>query len=163
MSQAGGASAFFDLAKLLIAAFLSAGLSGIWVSRWKASLDHAEKRIDDLCSEVMRLADLASEYWLLEQTDPKVPVLQARLSSGIVRLASIRVSLAKLVVGLDGPRVEQLEAAFFRAATGGDFAVHNRPVSSSNAAAVQHAAGALLVHIRTARMASLRRSWLPKV
>jgi hypothetical protein len=155
--------AWFDLLKIIVTALLSAGLSGIWVSRWKASLDHAEKRIDDLCAEVSKLADLASEYWLLPQIDDKVPVLQARLTSGMIRMATIRVSLAKLVRGLQGQRLEELEAAFFRAATGSEFAVHNRPISSANAASVQHAASALIVHIRSARMEALQRSWLPRV
>ena len=162
-SSGASSDVWFDLLKIVITAVLSAGLSGIWVSRWKASLDHAEKRIDDLCAEVSKLADLASEYWLLPQTDDKVPVLQARLTSGMVRMASIRVSLAKLVRGLEGPRLEELEAAFFRAATGNEFAVHNRSISPSNAASVQHAASALIVHIRAARMDALQRGWLPRV
>jgi hypothetical protein len=156
-------NAWFDLLKIVITAILSAGLSGIWVSRWKASLDHAEKRIDDLCAEISKLADLASEYWLLAQTDDKVPVLQARITSGMVRMASIRVSLTKLVRGLQAPRIEELEQGFFRAATGSEFAVHNRPISPSNAAAAQHAASALIVCIRSARMEAIQRTWLPKV
>jgi hypothetical protein len=61
----------FEVLKIIVTVMLSAGLSGIWVSRWKASLDHAEKRIDDLCAEIMKVADHGSEYWVTVQTDPK--------------------------------------------------------------------------------------------
>ena len=90
----------WDLAKIILLAILSALLSGIWVSRWKASLDHAEKRIDDLCAEITKLADLASEYWITAQTDDKIPVLQARITSGLMRIATMRVTLSKFVIGL---------------------------------------------------------------
>jgi hypothetical protein len=86
-----------EAAKILITAILSAGLSGVWVSRWKASLDHSEKRIDDLCAEIAKLADYGSEYWLLPQTDDKVPVLQARLTSGMLRVRNVSMTLEHLV------------------------------------------------------------------
>jgi hypothetical protein len=153
----------FEFLKILAAAMLSAGFSGIWVSRWKASLDHAEKRIDDLCSEIAKLADLASEYWVTPQTDARVPVLQARIASGIVRIATIRVTLSQFVSGLAGDQLVELERNFGRQATGGDFAVHNREVSQSSAAAAQHAGSALIVEIRKSRLAAFQRKWLPKV
>jgi hypothetical protein len=152
-----------EAAKILVTAILSAGLGGIWVSRWKASLDHAEKRIDDLCAEIAKLADYGSEYWLLPQTDEKVSVLQARLSSGMLRIATIRVSLAGLVKGLNSDRIVQAEAAFIRVTTGGDFAVHNRVASTASAAAVQHSSSALVVEIRRARMQALQGRFLPRV
>jgi hypothetical protein len=153
----------FDLLKIIITVILSASLGGIWVSRWKASLDHAEKRIDDLCAEISKLADYGSEYWLTAQTDTKIPVLQARISSGLVRIATIRVTLGGFVSGLSGDRLIELERNFVRQMTGGDFGVHNRVESQANAAATQHAASALVIEIRRSRLATFRRSWLPKV
>jgi hypothetical protein len=154
----------FEAAKILITAILSAGLGGFWVSRWKASLDHSEKRIDDLCAEIAKLADFGSEYWLLPQTDDKVPVLQARLTSGMLRIATIRVSLAGLVKGLGNDRIVQAEMVFIRETTGGDFGVHNRAVSAAYAASAQHSASALIVEIRRARMQALQGQWyLPRV
>ena len=153
-----------EIGKILLTAALSAGLSGVWVSRWKASTDQADKRIDDLCSDIAKLADLGSEYWITPQTDPKIPVLQARISSGLVRIASIRVSLAGLVKGLANDRLVQAEANFSRAMTGGEFGVHNRTVSAETAAAVQHVASALIVQIRRERMEALQQWWfLPRV
>jgi hypothetical protein len=153
----------FDVAKIVVPAVLSALLSGIWVSRWKASLDHAEKRIDDLCTEIMKLADLASEYWITPQTDAKIPVLQARISSGLVRIATIRVTLSYFVKGLGDDRIVNLESNFVRETTGGDFGVHNRAISQASAAAAQHAGSALVVEIRRSRLAAFTRSWTPKV
>ncbi|QOZ09565.1 hypothetical protein [Bradyrhizobium sp. CCBAU 51765] len=133
------------------------------MSRWKASLDHAEKRIDDLCAEITKLADLASEYWITPQADAKIPVLQARISSGLVRIATMRVTLSKFVLGLADERLVDLESSFVRQATGGDFGVHNRAPSQSTAAAAQHAGSALVVEIRRSRLASFTRWWTPKV
>jgi hypothetical protein len=101
---------FFDIAKIVLPAVLSALLSGIWVSRWKASLDHAEKRIDDLCTEIIELADLASDYWITPQSDARIPVLQAKISSGLVRIATIRVTLSHFVNGLGDDRIVNLES-----------------------------------------------------
>jgi hypothetical protein len=153
----------WDLAKIILLAILSALLSGIWVSRWKASLDHAEKRIDDLCAEITKLADLASEYWITAQTDDKIPVLQARITSGLMRIATMRVTLSKFVIGLAEERLVDLESNFIRQATGGDFGVHNRTISQPTAAAAQHAGSALVVEIRRSRLATFTRSWTPKV
>jgi hypothetical protein len=153
----------FDLTKIILPAILSALLSGIWVSRWKASLDHAEKRIDDLCAEITKLADLSSEYWITPQTDAKIPVLQARISSGLVRIATMRVTLSKFVIGLAEERLIEMESNFIRQATGSDFGVHNRAPSQSNAAAAQYAGSALVVEIRRSRLATFTRRWTPKV
>jgi hypothetical protein len=153
----------FEVLKIIGTAILSAALSGIWVSRWKASLDHAEKRIDDLCSEIAELSDLGSEYWITAQTDPKIPVLQARISSGLVRIATIRVTLSEFVSGLSDDRLIELERNFIRQTTGGDFGVHNREISQATAAATQHAGSALIVEIRKSRLGTFKRRWLPKV
>lgn len=157
-------SIWIEISKILLTAGLSAGLSGVWVSRWKASTDHAEKRIDDMCSDVAKLADLASEYWMMPQADPKAQLLQARISSGLVRIASIRVSLAGLVKGLANDQLIQAESNFSRAISGGDFGVHSRITSITTAAGAQHAASALIVQIRRARMEALQKQWfLPRV
>lgn len=153
----------FDILKIIGTALLSAMLGGVWVSRWKAGLDHAEKRIDDLCSEITKLADLASEYWTTPQSDPKIPVLQARITSGLIRIATIRVTLGEFVSGLNESRLVTLEQNFARKATGGDFGVHNREVSPYTAVEAQHAGSALAVEIRRSRLATFKRSWLPKV
>jgi hypothetical protein len=145
-----------------VTAVLSAGLSGYWVSRWKANTDHAEKRVDDLCEEVISLADLASEYWTLDQTDPKIPVLEARLQAGLMRAALMRNSLANVVRGLHNEKIVNAEAEFVRATTGGDFGVHNRKASPEAAAASQFAGSALLVEIRRARLSAMERSWIPR-
>lgn len=155
---------WIEVGKILLTATLSAGLSGFWVSRWKASIDHAEKRIDDLCTDIIKLADLGSEYWVTPQADTKIPVLQARVSSGLMRIAAIRVSLSEIVKGLANERLIQSEANFIRTMTGGDFGVHSRIPSVQIAAHVQHAASALIVQIRKARMEALQTQWfLPQV
>jgi hypothetical protein len=147
----------------VVPAILSALLSGIWVSRWKASFDHAEKRIDDLCTEIAKLGDLASEYWITPQSDPKIPVLQARVSTGLIRISAMRVTLSQFVSGLASDRLLQLEQLLIRQATGGDFGVHNRTTSVVAAAGAQHAASNYVVEIRRARLASFSRRWLPRV
>lgn len=152
-----------EFLKLVCTAILSAALGGIWVSRWKANLDHAEKRIDDLCSEISKVADLASDYWTRPQTDPSIPVLQAKITSGLLRIASIRVTLETFVSGLGDPGLVDLEQRLIREATGGDFAVHNRQISADSAAATQHAGSALMLAVRKSRLAALNRRWLPKV
>jgi hypothetical protein len=153
----------FDLTKIILPAILSAVLSGIWVSRWKSGLDHAEKRIDDLCAEITKLADLSSEYWITAQTDAKVPVLEARITSGLVRIATMRVTLSAFVKGLAEERLVELERKLIREATGGDFGVHNRVISQATAAAAQHAGSALVIGIRRSRLATFTRWWTPKV
>jgi hypothetical protein len=68
------------------------------------------------------------------------------------------------VKGLGNDRIVQAEMAFIRETTGGEFAVHNRTVSAVRAASAQHAASALIVEIRRARMQALQGQWfLPQV
>jgi hypothetical protein len=76
--------------------------------------------------------------------DPKIPVLQARISSGLVRIATIRVTLSEFVSGLSEERL-------------------NRETSQANAAGAQHAGSALVIEIRRSRLSTFKRRWLPKV
>lgn len=152
-----------EAVKLFVPAIISALLSGIWVSRWKAGMDHADKRIDDLCTEITKIADLASDYWMLPATDPKNKVLEARITSGLYRIAGLRATLINQVAGLNEKQMVDLESNLVRAATGGDFGVHNRNPSTEQACGSQHAASALVLAIRRARLESFRRSWLPRV
>lgn len=68
----------------------------------------------------------------LDQTDPKIPVLEARLQAGLMRAALMRNSLANVVRGLHNEKIVNAEAEFVRATTGGDFGVHNRKASRSS-------------------------------
>lgn len=151
-----------DVLKLIGPAVLSAILSGIWVSRWKANLDHAEKRIDELCSDIYRLADLAADYWSKPQANES-PLLEARISSGMMRLAAARVALSTVVSGLDEARLVDLEQHYIRTATGGDFGVHNRQADITVAVAAQYAASSLVLAIRRGRMEALNARWIPRV
>src|SRR4051812_19252897 len=107
----------WEVLKVIVPAILSALLSGYWVSRWKARMDYGEKRLDELYDDVQGVADFASEYWECAQSDPKARVLEARVQSGIMRIARTRVLIGSFLKGMDDHRLIEAEAAFIRETT----------------------------------------------
>lgn len=142
-----------EAAKLLVSAMLSAFVAVKVVNRLKSQSDHVEKRIDDICSDIRAVADLASEYWVRPPANELRPI-EARIQARISLIERLRNAAASVAPELAAPSIEATSAEFMREATGGDFGVHNRAPAIDRATSVQHAATRYIGAIRRERLSS---------
>lgn len=140
-----------EFAKMLFSALLSAFVAVKVVNRLKARSDYVDKRIDDICSEIRSVANLATDYWIKE---PSIELLsvEAKIQAGIRFIEELRVATSKYAPELVSEHAVKVSQDFFRAATGGDFGVHNRISSVERAVSVQHAAVRYVSVVRRARL-----------
>ena len=141
----------WDVIRQLLSVGLAAWLAVAFVNRSKSRADFIERRVDDVCSEVRQVADLASEYWVKPPFEHQ-RVSESRITARFNQIERTRNTLSKNVTALRDADVVRRSQAFFRIMTSGDFGVHNRTADVERASAVQHAATAYISAIRTARM-----------
>lgn len=147
---------FQPVLSYLVPPFLAAGLSGYAVQRWKGRGDYIEKRLDEFCDIVAKTADVASEYWRVDQIHPDAQLNEVKLRSGLARIAGLRVLLEGELSGTSTKELRAAEVAFLRQTTGGEFGVHNRTADLTRFAGSQFSAANFVVAARQARMRDLR-------
>jgi hypothetical protein len=124
------------------------------VQRWRYRLDRIAISVDHLCEEVNGVADLSTDYWLLDasQVDQQKEAvkLEPRLVGGQIRLQSLILALGDLDRKLVLIRTEMLLVEFYEALTGGDFKVVKRATSPDRAQLVQSLAAQINGELRHA-------------
>lgn len=153
-------TAIYDFSKVVVTVACSATASVYFVNRAKSKADFLEKRIDDICSDVRAVADLASDYWMKPAANDLQP-LEARISARFMYIARMVAIASKNVPELLSPPVVAAQAKFFRTTTGGNFGVHNRDWSVDRARQCQHDATNYMLELRNARSESYNsHTWL---
>jgi hypothetical protein len=154
--------------RLLIAAVLSAFLSGYLIRRWQYREDHIARRVDNLVEEIEAAAHVGIDYWLLDPTDGELSKKERRaIEADVARngarilalqhqIAALRSSLQADIYPDDNNVLIQCEAAFFDAATSGDFGVASR---APDLVRVRVISGAAAKYVNQIRSAYNRRSW----
>jgi hypothetical protein len=162
-------ASFVEFLRLLVAAILSAWLSGFLVRRWQYREDHVYKRSDDLIDEIATLRDSCIDYWLFDNPCDVTDKDQARILQGSIikneakiialqhQIAALRSSLVEDFGSDAMTALELAEASLFDAATGGEFGVSSRPADYGRARSVASAASSYINSVRSARNAHLNR------
>jgi len=140
-----------EFLKLSASALISGFVAVKVVNRLKARSDYVDKRIDDICSEIRSIANLASDYWMREPANELLS-MEAKISAGIRFIDELRVATSKFAPELTSENAVKISSQFFRAVTGNDFGVHNRAANIENAVSVQHAAVRYVTMVRRARL-----------
>jgi hypothetical protein len=129
-------------------------LANYLVQRWRYRLDRIATSVDHLCEEINQVADLSTDYWLLDASqanEQKQAVsLEPRLVGGQIRLQSLILALGDLDRKLVLIRTEMLLVDFYEALTGGDFKVVRRATSPDRAQLVQSLAAQINGELRHA-------------
>lgn len=124
------------------------------IQRWRYRLDRIANSVDHLCDEINDLADLSTQYWLLDasQADQQreAASLEPRLVGGQIRLQSLILALGDLDRKLVLTRTEMLLVDFYEALTGGDFKVSKRAASPDRAQLAQSLAAQINGELRHA-------------
>lgn len=124
------------------------------VQRWRYRLDRVSNSVDHLCEEINEVADLSTQYWLLDasQADQQKEAagIEPRLVGGQMRLQSLILALGDLDRTLVLRRTEMLMVDFYEALTGGDFKVSKRAASADRAQLVQSLAAQINGELRHA-------------
>ena len=158
MSAAGTSPPLFiqvviEFAKLFVSALVSAFIAVKVVNRLKSRSDHVDKRIDELCSEIRAVANLATDYWMREPSNELKP-LAAKIQAGIRFVEELRVATSDFAPELKSEMSIRASQEFFRAATGGDFGVHNRAANLDRSVSVQYVALRYVSVVRRARLSA---------
>ena len=135
---------------------LAAYLSGFLVLRWKGRGDYLEERLDEICQMIDMAADLAADYWTIDQQNPNALLSEAKVQAQMMRIAGLRTLLETTMSGSSAREIRDVESAFLREATGGDFGVHNRVADPFRIVTIRHSAAEFIVAIRRARMRDLQ-------
>lgn len=145
-----------EILKLLCAALLSALLGGYLVTRYKSREDNVEKRLDELCDEIDRVANLASSYWQLPPSHQDVPILAAKVNAGLFKIAGLRAALSDFVSASASKEMAEAESILLRNTTGEGFGVHNRVEDLQTATQVFRTAATYTVAVRKARLKDIK-------
>ena len=153
--EMAAASAFWEIAKPFIPGLVAGALGGYLVTRWKTREDAVEKRLDELCQEVNRVAEFAAEYWQMASTDERLSLWQAKTVAAVARADGLRSLIAPLLSKVASNEIAVEASNFLREATGGEFGVQGRQRNLNQAQYVIQAAAAYTVTIRRSRMRDL--------
>jgi hypothetical protein len=162
-------ASFVEFFRLLIAAILSAWLSGYLVRRWQYREDHVNRRADDLINEIGTLRDLCIDYWLIDSPSEQADmnrgrVLQEALEKNGAKIIALQHQIAALRSSLVSDfssdymsTLDQAEASLFDATTGGEFGVSSRNAEPARVRIIAGAAAAYINSVRSARNRHLSR------
>lgn len=139
-----------DVLKIAVGVGLSAMAAIYIVNKNKSRTDYVEKRIDDLCTEIRAVADLAADYWVKPPgNDLKVP--EARIASRHKQIEEMRRQIGTAASELLSKEVDDASGEFFRCLTGGDFGVHNRGADTERARGAVYSGARFVTAIRKMR------------
>jgi hypothetical protein len=150
------ASIGLEASKILASATAGAALSGYWMARYKNREDSVEKRFDDLWKEISETANLAADYWVTKSDDPTIKMKAARVMAGMARINGLTSSLAEFTSEAAAKEITAESSRFLRAATGGNFGVHNRADEISRATELLPSAALFAIECRRARLRDLK-------
>jgi hypothetical protein len=124
----------------LVGALLVA-IANYAIQRWRYRLDRISASVDHFCEEINDVADLSTQYWLLDASQTanqeKAALAEPQLVGRQMRLQSLALALAELDHKLVLTRTDILLLEFFDALTGGSFKVNARKPSPDHAQTVQ--------------------------
>jgi hypothetical protein len=137
----------------LIGALLVA-LANYAVQRWRYRLDRLSASVDHFCSEVNEIADLSTQYWLLDASQQdqqqKTMMLEPQLVGRQMRLQSLILALSDLDKKIILTRSHMLLIDLYETLTGGDFKVTGRKASPERAQTAQAIAAQINGELRQA-------------
>lgn len=145
--------------KLAAPALISAFLSGYLISRYRSREDNLDKRCDELCSEIDKVASLAEVYWsksARELQEGSGTLSDATIKVKLQKIAGIRVMIEQFMSRAAANELVVEEQKLLRCITGGDFGVHTRSSDIERARTVQYVATEYLVAVRNSRMNDVR-------
>lgn len=123
------------------------------VQRWRYRIDRISASVDHFCDEVNSVADLSTEYWLLDAArsgQEVVTQIEPQLVGRQMRLQSLMLALHDLDKKLILTRTEMLLIDLYEVLTGSDFQVLGRKSSPVNAQSVQALAAQINGELRQA-------------
>jgi hypothetical protein len=123
------------------------------VQRWRYRIDRISASVDHFCEEVNSVAGLSTQYWLLDAErgdQPEVTRIEPQLVGRQMRLQSLILALRDLDKKLPLTGTEILLLDFYDVLTGGDFQVHGRAPSPSDAQRAQALAARINGELRQA-------------
>jgi hypothetical protein len=124
------------------------------VQRWRYRLDRTSASADQFCEQINNIADLSTQYWLIDAAKPQdqinVSLLEPQLIGRQMRLQSLIIALGDLDKKLVLTRSHILLIDFYEALTGGDFKVAGRRPYPDRAQLVQALAAQLNGELRHA-------------
>lgn len=139
---------WIDIIKLVLAALFGAAASLI-VSWIKTDRDERSGICNNFAIALRDIADLGSEYWLLEPNDQKLTILEVKLLGGQTYLSHLRMLALVDFRSVDRVRLIGELGNFYDALTGGDFKVKNRSADFVRAEECQVKAAEIAVLIRS--------------
>ena len=127
---------------------------------WRHRADLLSAAVDRVCEEINEAADLATEYWLIDEpTSGDVNSLEARLVGRQLRLQQLITALESHTLQFPTPTtVGPLLVDLYDAMTGGEFRVQRRAQDLDRAQLVQAKAAELNGELRQA-IAKRFRPW----
>lgn len=132
------------------------------VQRWRYRIDRISASVDHFCDEVNSVADLSTQYWLLDASQGdqlEATRIEPQLVGRQMRLQSLILALHDLDKKLPLTGTEILLLDFYDALTGGDFQVLGRSPSSGDAQRAQALAAQINGELRQA-VSSRSHFWL---
>ena len=150
----------WDLAQILFSAGLAAFLSGYLISRWRSRDETITQQLQDLCDEIAMVASDASSYWQMGPADSETRLLSYKVLAGVGRTNGYQSILTQQMSMSAANEIAAAGAKFLRAATGGEFGVHNRPSDTERAEQILLEGAAFVVAVKQARMRDLEGVWI---
>ena len=122
-------------------------LANFLVQRWRYRIDRLSVAADHICTEINLAADLSTEYWLIDRSDPEVVKTSLRLEPQIIgrqtRIQAVFLALVRLDSKFIFDKAENRLAELFDAMTGDTFQVSGSPPNPERAMKVQAVAARL--------------------
>jgi hypothetical protein len=149
-----GSGAFSVAMMGAIVGALVGGAISLGVQRWRYSVDQWSSRTTEFCADIVKLADVASEFWLKERKKDELAAELIRVRGGIARLEALQVPFQYWCNRDHAITLEKRVGRFVSAISGGDFMKPVRKADLDRAMEVQATAAALISHLHDCRAAA---------
>lgn len=129
------------------------GLMSFLVQRWQYNINRRALVTDELCKEVIALADLSSEFWLKGRSvnnKQEMALMELRIKGGMARIDALKEPFEDWCPRGALVKVIQAHGDFADSVTGGQFTATKRVGDPDAAFNVQQAAADLTSAIRYA-------------
>ena len=132
------------------------GLFALIIQRWRYSVDQWSSRTTEFCADIVKLADVASEFWLRDRKkdDPALAAELIRIRGGILRLEALKVPFQRWCSRNNAIILEKRIGKLVTAISNGDFMKPSRKADLDRAMEVQATAADLISHLHECRVAS---------
>lgn len=127
------------------------GVLNFQIQRWRYGIDRWTVITDELCEEIVSLADLSAEFWLKKRTAKnaeEMALLQVRIQGSVARIDALKEPFEDWCPKGALRRFMPRHGELVDAATGGQFTSREREADTQAALKVQTAAAELVGVIR---------------